>query len=158
MNGKSKVSILSQKSVRIFLGSSLMGIAACCVALFGVSTTSGSWPLSMKIIFIVLLAANIAFAITGCVRFMKAIAYPLNAIAAACEKFAHGDLHAKADYHVDNDAGRVIDALNYAFSNLRQIVDQISGTLGKMSKGDFASIELTDYKKDFAPISDSFHK
>lgn len=135
-----------------------MGIAACCVALFGVSATGGSWPLPMEIVFILLLAANIAFAIAGCVRFMKAIAYPLHAIADACEKFAHGDLNAKADYQVDNDAGRVIDALNYAFSNLRQIVDQISGTLGKMSKGDFASIELVDYEKDFAPISDSFRK
>lgn len=158
MNGKSKASIFSQKSVRIFLGSSLMGIVASCVALFGVSAAGGSWPLPMEIVFIVLLAANIVFAVAGCIRFMKAVAKPLRAIAEACEKFSQGDLKATIGYHENNDTGRVADALNYAFTRLQIIVSQISGTLGKMSRGDFATVELVDYKKDFAPISDSFRK
>jgi methyl-accepting chemotaxis protein len=46
--------------------------------------------------------------------------------------------------------------MNYVFSRLKVIVDEIAGTVGKMADGDYSSEKIEIYKNDFARISDAF--
>lgn len=158
MNRKNGKSVLSQKSVRIFMGSALAGIVACCVALFGTAGSGKSLPLAMTVALWVLLAVVFVLAVAGCVNFKKTVSNPLHDISEICGKFAEGELKVSIDYRGNGDVGYLADSLNSVFQQLQVVVNEISGILQKMSGGDFVSYTIRDYKNDFAPISQSFRK
>ena len=158
MNRKNGKNVLSQKSVRIFMGSALAGIAACCVALFGTAGSGKSMSLPMTAALWVLLVADLVLAVAGCVNFKKTVSDPLHEISEKCGKFVEGDLKATIDYKGNGDVGRLAQSLNPIFQRLQVVVDEISGVLQKMSSGDFVSYTIRDYENDFAPISQSFRK
>ena len=155
MNGEKRQGMLHQKSVRLFLGASLSGVAVCCVSLVGSAASGHALPFPAAAAVWVLLAADIVFTAAGLHSFRKTIREPLQQITEACEKFAEGDLGASVAYRGNGNVGRLAESLNYTFGRLQVLVGQVSGLLGKMSDGDFATVEIVDYKKDFRPISDA---
>ena len=155
MNRKNHEGTSSQKSVRLFVGASLAGCAACFAAFFGAAASGDPLPAPLAAAVWALFAADLLFTVFGLRSFRKTVAKPLRQISEACGKFAEGDLGISVAYREDDAAGHLAGTLNYAFGQLRKIVGEIAGLLGKLSDGDFATAEVSDYKKDFRPISDS---
>lgn len=158
MHRKNESGMLSQKFVRILLGISLTGIAACSVAIWK-ETGTGNRPDTVTLcVLFALLALIIVLTAAGLAVFRKAISEPLGKVTQACAGFADGNLDVAIDYQADNQAGELVQSLNGTFRALQKVVSEVSGALEKMSDGDFASVEVRDYKNDFRPISDSFLK
>ena len=158
MHRKNTAGMLSQRCVRVLLETSLTGIAACAVGLWKVTEAGGASATAIVCVLGALLALDIVLTVLGLGAFRKTVSEPLDKITAACARFSEGELNITIDYEANNEAGDLVRSLNKAFGNLRKVVSEVSGTLIKMSDGDFASVELRDYKNDFKPISDSFWK
>ena len=133
-----------------------MGIAVSCVAFFGAASSGKQMPVQEEIALGVLLAADVVFAVSGCVGFKKTISAPLHEISETCGKLSDGDLGVSIDLKEKGDVGRLVESLNSAFRQLHVIVGEISGTLTTLSNRDFVSVKVRDYKNDFKPVSDSF--
>jgi methyl-accepting chemotaxis protein len=158
MKHQTRKGSMAQKNAGPFIGSALTGIAACCIGIFGLAASGNSGTAPAVVALGILLAVNVVLTVIGCVNFKKAVIKPLEEVSEACVKFAEGDLNTVIQYRANDQAGRLVETLNYVFRRLQVIVGEISSVLAKMSDGDFASVKVEDYKKDFAPVSDSFHK
>lgn len=159
MKKKVGLSSISGRIIGSHLVISIFGVIACLVGIF---VLAGSDQPNTKIpLFTVLgllLVFNIVFTIFSTSRIIKLMVKPIQKLSDVCEEFSTGKLNVKVEYQSNDEIGHLATNLNYVFTRLKVIVDEISGTLAKMAAGDYATIELEDYKNDFAPISDAFRK
>jgi methyl-accepting chemotaxis protein len=157
MKKKTKKGIIVKKIIASLAGVGLTGVLACAVGLAaaagGLRAGSG-FPQILA--FGVLLAADVALAVFCSVRLVKLIGGPLDEIVEKCELFSTGRLNVKIEYRSKDEIGRLAETMNYVFSRLKVIVDEIAGTVGKMADGDYSSEKIEIYKNDFARISDAF--
>lgn len=107
---------------------------------------------------IIVFTVGFIFFILICVKISQYISRPIGKLAGAAEKLAEGKLNVQVNVKSSGEIGSLSVSLNKAFLNLQTDVDEISGTLVKMSDGDFASEIIRDYPGDFAPISEAFKK
>ncbi len=88
------------------------------------------------------------------------ITTPVEQITEAAKRMYQGDMSAGSliTYESADEFGMVSDALRGAMKNLSDYIDEISGNLREIAKGDLTkkSDEITDFLGDFASIKESF--
>lgn len=88
------------------------------------------------------------------------ITTPVEQITEAAKRMYQGDMSAGSliTYESADEFGMVSDALRGAMKNLSDYIDEISGNLREIAKGDLTKQgdEITDFLGDFASIKESF--
>ncbi len=112
------------------------------------------------IIGIVVMILATAFCIASAISFSKAITAPLSELANAASSMTQGNLHAAnlISYEGKDEMGIVAHNLRETADTLGQYIDEISGILTQMSKGDLTVpwTDITDYRGDFSAIKTAF--
>jgi methyl-accepting chemotaxis protein len=133
-----------------------LGTAGCAVGIHGLlaEKSAAAFPsiVAIAVVFLVNLALTFVFAFDA----KHTIAKPLEKVQEGAKQFAMGKLDISIDYDSKNEIGVTAKLLNQMFAGLNTDVDEISGTLTKMSQGDFTMTVQRDYMGDFAPITDAF--
>ena len=89
-------------------------------------------------------------------KIVQAIIEPLIAIEKVTKEIAAGNLHCEIDYHAKDKIGELAHDLRKSVSILASYVDDISNSMDKFSKGNFAVKPQVEWKGDFKGIRDSF--
>lgn len=116
------------------------------------------WIMVAVIVMIVIAAIAL---VTGLGKVLiDLITQPIAQITEAARKMYSGDMSAGSliTYQSADELGEVSDALRGAMKNLGNYIEEISGTLREIAKGDLTkqSDEITDFLGDFADIKESF--
>lgn len=121
---------------------------------------AGYASLRVLIIGLFLLAGGILYGLVTAFAFSRSITGPLKQLEAGAKEMSKGHLNAVEiiTYHSKDEMGKLADSLRTTMTNLSAYVDEISGILVRLSKGDLTipREEITDYLGDFSEIKKSF--
>lgn len=114
----------------------------------------------LLLIGIVSLVIGFIFAMKITVRMTMAIVGPVKEITEAAERMYQGDMSGAEviTYEAEDELGIVAESLRGAMITLKDYIEEISGNLREIAKGDLTkdSAEITDFLGDFASIKESF--
>lgn len=110
--------------------------------------------LFLTIVFVVI------FTITGVkngVSLGKAVAEPLSNAVDRLKLLAEGDIHSEVPKPTENDETAILlECMSETIRDLNQVIADISNDLAELADGNFMIDVNSDYKGDFAQISESF--
>ncbi len=91
------------------------------------------------------------------IRFSKEkLLEPIEQVSDQMVVLAEGKLHERFDmYEDESEVGRMVKAINSMKTNLSEIIEEISGTLGQMGQGNYVMDIRQNYVGDFSQIKDS---
>lgn len=91
------------------------------------------------------------------IRFSKEkLLEPIEQVSDQMVVLADGKLHERFDmYEDESEVGRMVKAINSMKTNLSEIIEEISGTLGQMGQGNYVMDIRQNYVGDFSQIKDS---
>lgn len=95
--------------------------------------------------------------ISNTIRFSKEkLLEPIEQVSDQMVVLAEGKLHERFDmYEDESEVGRMVKAINSMKTNLSEIIEEISGTLGQMGQGNYVMDIRQNYVGDFSQIKDS---
>lgn len=95
--------------------------------------------------------------ISNTIRFSKEkLLQPIEQVSAQMVVLSEGKLHESFDmYEDESEVGRMVKAINSMKTNLSGIIEEISGTLEQMGRGNYVMDIRQDYVGDFSQIKDS---
>ncbi len=115
---------------------------------------------ALSALIVILFLAEIAIFVFFNSKLKSYVLKPIFSLSRTAERFSAGEI----DLHTDIESVDTIkqirvlgESLDFAFTNLRTTVGEISDILGRMSRGDFTIEKIHDYRGDFKPISDSLN-
>lgn len=116
------------------------------------------WIMVVSIIAIVIIAIALVTSLGK--TLIRLITEPVAQITEAARKMSEGDMSGGSliTYESVDEFGVVSDALRGAMKNLSDYIEEISGSLREIAKGNLTkqSDEITDFLGDFADIKESF--
>jgi len=93
-------------------------------------------------------------------KLFRAIDDPVDEIGHASVAMADGDFKQTITYKSDDELGKISNAMEATMKTTRDIIDDMSETLGRIAGGDFShGTERPElYKGDYAPIAENMDK
>ncbi len=110
---------------------------------------------ALFLVLIILSVCGVAVSVLLGIRISHSIGSPLKELKNVAGQFAEGNLTARMNYKSDNEIGSVAKSLNGAFQRIQNVIDEISGLLGDIAKGDYSVKEIRQYQGSFQPISNA---
>ena len=120
------------------------------------STNENSMVQAFALLLIFSVLGIIVSVVMG-LRISHSISKPLAELENVSKQFAAGSLGARINYRSNNEIGSVAKSLNAAFSEINEIVKQVSQILIKISDGECSCDDVEDFKGDFLPISNAIN-
>lgn len=110
---------------------------------------------SLAVILILAILLGVIVSVLLNLRISKAINQPMEELVLVAGQFAEGKMDTRITYQSKNEIGQLADSFRNVFATLKQIIEEISSTLMKISQGDISTGRIQAYKGDFEPISNS---
>lgn len=132
-NGVIKFSYRGTKYISVFKNSvSTQWLAAATLPVSEVNATRDS----LIAVMLVLSAIIVVILITVTILIIRRMLRPLAELSSNMEEFSQGSLEVQVRVHSEDEIGRLADSVRFSIQTLKEMIEDVSGTLGEMAKGD----------------------